>query len=153
MKQVFLGGTCNGSTWRDQIIPTLKKYNLKYFNPIVNDWTEECMKKENIQKALSDVELYVITPLMTGVYSIAELTQSSNDKNKTTIFCCLYTDVDKNGEQISFDSGQIKSLKAVEYLVSNNGALCCNNLIDCVKLIDKAFNGENDNTTFLTKLV
>lgn len=32
MKKVFLGGTCNDTTWRDKIIPYLK---IDYFNPIV----------------------------------------------------------------------------------------------------------------------
>lgn len=34
MKKVFLGGTCNESTWRDKIIPELL---IDYFNPIVED--------------------------------------------------------------------------------------------------------------------
>ena len=37
--KVFLGGTCNNSKWRDKLIPML---NIDYFNPVVDDWTEEC---------------------------------------------------------------------------------------------------------------
>ncbi len=33
-KKVFLGGTCNGSLWRDALI---KKLNIDYFNPVVPD--------------------------------------------------------------------------------------------------------------------
>ncbi len=36
MKKVFLGGTCNESTWRDRLIKLLK---INYFNPVVKDWT------------------------------------------------------------------------------------------------------------------
>lgn len=31
-KRVFLGGTCNESTWRDELI---KKLKIDYFNPVV----------------------------------------------------------------------------------------------------------------------
>ncbi len=37
--KVFLGGTCNESTWRDRVIKDLK---IDYFNPVVEDWTPEC---------------------------------------------------------------------------------------------------------------
>jgi len=43
MKEVFLGGTCNGSKWRDILIPRLK---ISYFNPVVDNWTEEDYQKE-----------------------------------------------------------------------------------------------------------
>lgn len=38
MKRVFLGGTCNDSTWRDNLIQQLE---IDYFNPVVPDWTED----------------------------------------------------------------------------------------------------------------
>lgn len=34
MKTIFLGGTCNNSTWRDELIPKLTN---KYYNPVVED--------------------------------------------------------------------------------------------------------------------
>ena len=37
MKKVFLGGTCNDSLWREELI---KKLEIDYFNPVVDDWTE-----------------------------------------------------------------------------------------------------------------
>ena len=43
MKKVFLGGTCNESTWRDKLIKMLE---IDYFNPVVDDWTEECYQEE-----------------------------------------------------------------------------------------------------------
>ena len=65
-----MNGTCNESTWRDKLISLLK---IDYFNPVVDDWTEECMIEERRQRVICDYVLYVITPLMTGVYSIAEV--------------------------------------------------------------------------------
>lgn len=42
-RKVFLGGTCNNSKWRDELIPNL---TVDYFNPVVDDWTPEAAKKE-----------------------------------------------------------------------------------------------------------
>ena len=74
MAFVFLGGTCNGSTWRDELIPLLK---CSYFNPVVEDWTPECIEEEYRQKKSAGIELYVITPEATGCFSIAELISAS----------------------------------------------------------------------------
>ena len=45
IKKVFLCRTCNESTWRDDLI---KKLTIDYFNPVVDDWTPECMEEERI---------------------------------------------------------------------------------------------------------
>jgi hypothetical protein len=49
MKKVFLGGTCNGSTWRDSLVKSLK---IDYFNPVVKNWTPECQAEEIKQRDL-----------------------------------------------------------------------------------------------------
>ena len=36
--KVFLGGTVADSKWREYIMPKLE---IEYFNPVVDDWTEE----------------------------------------------------------------------------------------------------------------
>jgi len=110
MKRVFLGGTCNSSTWREEIIEDLK---IDYFNPVVEDWTPECMKEELKQRDKCDFCLYVITSDMTGVYSIAEVIDDSNKRPEKTIFAFK-----KEG----FTKGQIKSLETVGNMVFRNNA-------------------------------
>ena len=39
MKKVFLGGTCNESTWRNELIPLLENAGVEYFNPVVSATT------------------------------------------------------------------------------------------------------------------
>ena len=112
-KKVFLGGTCNGSTWRDKLIPKLK---INYFNPVVEDWTPECMKEEIKQRKICDYCLYVITPKMIGVYSIAEVVDDSNKRPDKTIFCVL-----KQDSRQKFNSAQLTSLEAVGKMVKDNG--------------------------------
>jgi len=115
MKKIFLGGTCNESTWRDDLIKDLK---LDYFNPVVDDWTEEDYQEELKQRKECDYCLYVITPKMTGVYSIAEVVDDSNKQPKKTIFCIKEKDGDRK-----FEKGQLKSLDKVGVMVDSNGGL------------------------------
>ncbi len=114
MIKVFLGGTANKSNWRDYIIPKLK---INYFNPIVDDWNEKAYKKELHERANCDFCLYVITPKMTGVYSIAEVIDDSNKRPDKTLFCVLT----KDGKD-RFTDAQKKSLEAVGKMVEGNGA-------------------------------
>lgn len=120
MKKVFLGGTCNNSTWRNRIIPML---SIHYFNPVVDDWTEECMAQEIRERQVCDFCLYTITPKMTGVYSVAEVVDDSNKRPRRTVFVMLRDDGD-----LEFSDGQWKSLAAVAKLVESNGGKVFDNL-------------------------
>lgn len=113
--KVFLGGTCNDSTQRDRLIPMLK---IGYFNPVVDDWTPDCMAEELRQREKCDLCLYVITPKMTGVYAIAEVIDDSNKRPERTIFVRMRDD---DGEE--FTEGQWKSLTAVAQMVERNGGI------------------------------
>lgn len=112
-KEVFLGGTCNETTWRDELISKLK---INYFNPIVKDWNKQAQENELKKRETCDYLLYVITPKMQGVYSIAEVIDDSNKRPNKTIFCFLEYDGKKY-----FDESQKKSLRAVGKLVESNG--------------------------------
>jgi hypothetical protein len=115
MKKVFLGGTCNGSLWRDELIKDLK---INYFQPAGgDDWTPEMMEEEIKQRAECDFCLYVITPKMTGVYSIAEAVDDSNKQPGKTLFCYLTNDENK-----TFSAAQIKSLEQTAKMIMKNGA-------------------------------
>jgi len=113
MTKVFLGGTCNDSIWRKVLIPML---NIDYFDPVVEDWTEKEQAEERKQREECDYCLYVITPLMSGVYSIAEVIDDSNKRPEKTLFCALTADKD-----CCFTEGQRKSLDQVGAMVVRNG--------------------------------
>jgi hypothetical protein len=132
-KKVFLGGTCNESTWRDKLI---KKLEIDYFNPVVDDWNDESFKEELKQRKICDFLLYVITPKMTGVYSIAEVTDDSNKNPEKTIFCYLTTDND-NDNEFKFSKAQTKSLDAVSKMIKNNGGKCFDNLTEIADYLNK----------------
>lgn len=120
MKKVFLGGTCNESTWRNHIISML---TIDFFNPVVDDWTPECMKEELHQREICDFCLYTITAKMTGTYAIAELVDDSNKRPEKTIFVYL-----RNDDGDIFNKFQWKSLMAVADMVERNGGSAFTNL-------------------------
>jgi Nucleoside 2-deoxyribosyltransferase like len=113
-KKVFLGGTCGDSKWREIIKPLLK---IDYFDPVCSgEWTQEAYLRELQERENSDFVMYVITPKMTGVYSIAEVVDDSNKRPEKTLFCFLETDDD-----MAFNKVQMKSLGAVAKMVKKNG--------------------------------
>ena len=116
--KIFLGGTCNKSDWRNTLIPKLEANNIDYFNPVVEDWTDECKAEEERQKDICDVHLYHLTPKMTGAYSIAELVSDAILFKGMTIFSTQNTDGNSY-----FTRGDIRSLDAVKELVKKHNAL------------------------------
>lgn len=128
MIKIFLGGTCNQSTWRDELISML---NCDYFNPVVEDWTPECQEEEQRQRKTCDIVLYTITPKMIGVYSIAEVIDDSNKQPDKTVLCILKED----GED-KFTESQLKSLNEVSKMVTCNGGISFTDLNDVAKYIN-----------------
>ncbi len=128
MKKVFLGGTCNESTWRDELIQMLK---IDYFDPVVDDWNERAQREEIKQRETCDFVLFTITPKLTGVYAIAEAVDDSNKRPYKTIFCYL----EKDGDDI-FDDGQLRSLKSVARMIKENGAIVCASLNECAFVLN-----------------
>lgn len=128
-KKVFLGGTCNGSRWREEIKPLLK---TDYYDPIVpGTWTEEAYQRELHERNTSDFVMYVITPKMTGFYSIAEVADDSNKRPEKTLFCYLMND-----EECTFTSVQLKSLAATARMVKNNGGKVFETLADMAAFLN-----------------
>lgn len=103
--KVFLGGTCAGWKWRDELQPLLK---CDYYNPIVKNWSEEDRLREVHERETSD-----------GVYSIAEVVDDSNKRPEKTIFLNLYKTYERSGES----KQMAHSLKAVENMLKANGVV------------------------------
>lgn len=143
MKKVFLGGTCNESTWRDELMPLLEDEGIEYFNPVVEDWTPECQEEEYRQKEICDIHLFLITKKMKGVFSIAEAVASCQDKSKITLFG--FADFD--GE---FDTTEKTSLDATGRLIAKLGGnyfadlTSINDLAARISTIVKNYHGRNN---------
>jgi hypothetical protein len=125
MSKVFLGGTCNESTWRNNMMIYLYDKKINYYNPIVPDWDEKAQKQEQYEREHCDFCLYCITPKMTGVYSIAEVIDDSNKRPDKTIMVLL-----KDDGKEKFSKSQWKSLCEVMKMVKRNGGQIFDNLYD-----------------------
>jgi len=131
--KVFLGGTItNTNNWREVIINNLNT-NLNYFNPVVKNWNDECIKEEINQKENEcNIHLYVVTSEMTGVLTIAEVVNSVHNNNKITIFQVLPD---------GFSESQLKSFEVIIDMIRANGGIAYidQDLIRTVNILNYAF--------------
>lgn len=128
--RVFLGGTVNGSRWRDYMMPRLE---VEYYDPVVKDWNEEAQKREIHERQTCDFVLYVLTPRMEGYYSIAEVTDDSYKRPDRTLFCYLTEDDD-----FKFSPTQIRHLERLKNKVTENGALVLPSLDAVIDFLNSA---------------
>ncbi len=123
MYTVFLGGTCNGSTWRDELIPKLDPARVSAFNPVVEDWNEQAQAEEDYHKENDDFTLYVLTPEMTGVYSVFEVAMDSCKRPGRVVACILE---ERDGK--TFEGQVAKNMKKIKKDLVKNGTLVFDNL-------------------------
>jgi len=75
--EVFLGGSCNPTTWRkDLVIPTLESAGISYFNPQVDEWSPDLIVVESRAKKWASILFYVIdgaTRAMSSMIEVVEL--------------------------------------------------------------------------------
>ncbi len=129
--RVFLGGTM-GNPWRQQLINML---DVDYFDPTVDNWTQEHQVNESKERARCTHLLYVLTSEMQGVYTVAEVVDDSNKRSARTILCVLPD---------GFTDHQLKSLEAVKAMVRGNGSVV-------LDTIDAVANYLNQAASRLTK--
>lgn len=59
--EVFLGGSCNPTTWRkDVAIPALESLGITFYNPQVSDWTPDLIELEHRAKEKARVLFFVM---------------------------------------------------------------------------------------------
>ncbi|KAE8990411.1 hypothetical protein PR003_g12880 [Phytophthora rubi] len=70
---VFLGGSCNPTTWRhDVAMPLLDAARVRYFNPQVDEWFEELIQIEAAAKETAQIVLMVVDGLTRSIVCINE---------------------------------------------------------------------------------
>ena len=134
---IFLGGTTNGSKWRDEFLQIMKETDpkIKAFNPVVPNWTQECIDLENFVKNHATYHVYVLTPRLVGYYSIAEMVESVHMKDKKVFFYIQEDDIDDAGNTINWSLGPRNSLTVIANLLKSHGASEADNLKDLVNMI------------------
>ena len=125
-KKIFLGGsTIKLDNWRDNYIKELT--NLDCFNPVVKNWSKEDQLIEKKHRENDDLLLFCLNG--PNLFSIAEVVDCSNKRNKETI---LIIDIDKIKKS---KSARIKSMYAIGEMVENNGSKVFYNHKDCIKYL------------------
>ncbi|CAF4974366.1 unnamed protein product [Rotaria socialis] len=72
--EVFLGGSCNPTTWRhDQAIPYFQSRSVSFYNPQVADWTPDLVEVEHRAKELAPLLFFVIDHDTRALASIVEV--------------------------------------------------------------------------------
>ncbi|KAJ8300058.1 hypothetical protein KUTeg_021577 [Tegillarca granosa] len=71
--EVFLGGSCNPTLWRQDIaIPFFKEHEITFYNPQVQNWRPELMELEDQAKQNADVLFFVIDNVTRAIASMIE---------------------------------------------------------------------------------
>jgi len=130
---IFLGGTCGEDTWRQRFIKYWKnsyigEEDIELFNPVVEEWTDECRLKEDKVKATARINLFVITPEQSGPYSFVEAVESAITLPGKTMLL-IYNDettgakvaksVDAVGARVVANGGIFKRYDSMQLLVND----------------------------------
>ena len=130
---IFLGGTCGEDMWRQKFIKYWKdsyigEEDIELFNPIVEEWTDECRLKEDKIKATARINLFVITPEQSGPYSFVEAVESAITLPGKTMLL-IYNDettgakvaksVDAVGARVIANGGIFKRYNSMQMLVND----------------------------------
>ncbi|KAK2585414.1 hypothetical protein KPH14_010083 [Odynerus spinipes] len=84
--EVFLGGSCNPTTWRSEIaIPTLQRLGITYYNPQVPQWGPELIAQEYEAKQTARVLLFVIDNQTRNSAGIIEAAQLAATRSESLI--------------------------------------------------------------------
>ena len=128
--RIFMGGTTQGFNWREVLENRFKDVeNVELFNPVVDDWNCERIRIETEYKEICEVNLFVVTPYMEGVYSIAEAVDLSNKKPEKLVF--VYIDHFVDGKEIRDFTKKMKhSLNVTGKMIVNNGGKVFTSLDD-----------------------
>ena len=72
--EVFLGGSCNPTTWRkDTAIPVLHGAGITYFNPQVDEWFPELIEVEEQAKMAASLLFFVVDNQTRAISSMVEV--------------------------------------------------------------------------------
>jgi hypothetical protein len=112
--EVFLGGSCNPTTWRrDSAIPFCLRHSITFYNPQVETWTPELVEIEALAKDDADFLLFVVDGQTRAISSMLECCEYICS-GRAVILCIEDVAVQANDEcdssKMELDVGQVKDL-------------------------------------------
>ena len=115
--KVFLGGSCNPTTWRAEIaIPILEGKEITFFNPQVSEWSESLVAIEAKAKEDAEVLLFVIDNKTRGITSMLEATENISRGRKVVLVIVPYEEI--TVDKVPLYGTELKDLcRARKYLL------------------------------------
>lgn len=117
---VFLGGSCNPTTWRSEVaIPLLEQQLVNYYNPQVSRWYPELIEKENFAKAFASVLFFFIDNQTRSIVAMIEVAELSATHRKLV---CMVNEYNQRqtvicGELVS--EKELEDLKHAQKIIKN----------------------------------
>ena len=90
-KPVFLGGSCNPTTWRgDIVIPMFQDRHIEFYNPQVDEWTEALVQAETKAKEQAQLLFFVLDNQTRALASIMEASYLLGTRKPLTLIVKEY---------------------------------------------------------------
>lgn len=125
--RVVLGGTSEGYTWREELIPILEEYNIDYLDPSMADDAERCFQTELEARDPNQIIVYTIEDGVIDEYSLAMFLDACERCPENLIFCNLWQE-DPN--QVALN----RSMALINMLVGEDVEICTSidQLVDAI---------------------
>lgn len=139
---VFLGGSCNPTTWRTRLaIPLLDQYGLTYYNPQVEEWYEELVAEETFAKTHARCILMVIDKKTRAIVSMNEAIEYMVGKNNINqVVLVVVQDFEQDVENTKSTNDDLAIARSlVKELAKKNNIPCFNTILDALQAILKWF--------------
>ncbi|VVC26527.1 Hypothetical protein CINCED_3A006425 [Cinara cedri] len=164
---VFLGGSCNPTTWRKDIaIPYLQEAGVSFYNPQVDQWSQDLIEVEHAAKANAKILLYVIDSQTRNVVSDIEAANFAGYQKNLILVIHSFQDAAAGsvvaGEQISSKEAEDiqEALTVLHKLMFNQGVLVYDNISQALGKVVQITKGKSqqnndaceDNTTITCRM-
>jgi hypothetical protein len=115
---VFLGGSCNPTTWRRDIaIPKLTAAGRTFYNPQVENWTADLIEIEARAKASAGLLIFVIDNKTRGLASMLEASEYIA-AGRRVLLCVNFVEPGSVIQQSAVDDNEAQDLnRARQYLL------------------------------------
>lgn len=88
--EVFLGGSCNPTTWRaDVAIPKLNELGITFYNPQVSEWTPDLLELEHRAKEKAKVLFFVMDSQTRSAAGAIEVAHIAGRNSKHLVLVLL----------------------------------------------------------------
>jgi len=142
---VFLGGSCNPTVWRQETaIPHLKGQGITFYNPQQANWVPEMIELEHQAKVTSQILFYVLNDQTRNIGSMIEVSQYAGSNRRLIVVLNPYPGPDHriNGETLSKNEYEDlqSAMEMVQDLIERQGIPVFHNIkiaLDCTTKVLK----------------